>query len=391
MAQVLTPEDSLSAGLIQRDAATIVSGYGEVKVMADLRNGTATANLSRAVIFLGHRFNKNISFLSEMELEDAKVAFGGEDGSSGEIAFEQLMLKFDLTRDLYLTGGLMLPRLGIINENHLPNTYNGNDRPLVETLVLPSTWREIGVMLWGRSQKLGGLNWNLGVMNGLDASGFENGTGIREGRGEGSNASAANLAVTGALLHYAGKFRLQTSAYYGGAAGLSPREADSLQLESGVFGTPIGIWEADAQYISPLITARVLGTMVSIPQAQSINRAYANNTPEAMVGAYAEAAIDLVHAFHGSPSRDLWLFARYELANLQYQLPENGITNPVNEITQLTAGISYLPVRGVTVKADMVVRTTGDQNPQLVVTPYPQALPFFNTNTFVNVGVGYSF
>ena len=50
---------------------------------------------------------------------------------------EQAYLKFDVGRTHYLTAGLIIPRIGIINENHLPTTFNGVNRPFVETYVIP--------------------------------------------------------------------------------------------------------------------------------------------------------------------------------------------------------------------------------------------------------------
>src|SRR3954463_6511128 len=84
--QVLTREDSLTAGLIRNNNTTVLSGYGQMKVGYDARNKTATANLTRNVLFIGHRFSNTIYLFSELELEDAKVV-GGK--ASGEISMEQ--------------------------------------------------------------------------------------------------------------------------------------------------------------------------------------------------------------------------------------------------------------------------------------------------------------
>ena len=75
-AQVLTKEDSLSAGLIRSNNTTVISGYGQLKVEHDFVTKTAIANLTRNVLFVGHRFNQRIYFFSEMELENAKVVGG---------------------------------------------------------------------------------------------------------------------------------------------------------------------------------------------------------------------------------------------------------------------------------------------------------------------------
>src|SRR5690242_8216443 len=102
-AQVLTREDSLSAGLIRSNNTTVLSGYGQLKFQYDLQYKTGEANLTRNVLFLGHRFNNRIYFFSELELENARVV-GGE--PSGEISMEQLFIKFNVTRDIYLQAGL---------------------------------------------------------------------------------------------------------------------------------------------------------------------------------------------------------------------------------------------------------------------------------------------
>lgn len=217
LTQAQTGEDSLHTN-VANEKQTYISGYGEAMVSYDSRYRTANANLTRAVVFVGHKFSKNISFLSETELADARVE-GGKAG--GEIALEQAYLRFQLNRKIYLQAGLFIPRIGIINENHLPTTFHGNQRPFTETFLIPSTWRELGVALYGSSDVMTGLNYSIAVVNGLDASGFSNGTGIRGGRFEGSNATASNIALTGSVQYVKQNFTFQLSAYYGGSAGLT--------------------------------------------------------------------------------------------------------------------------------------------------------------------------
>lgn len=385
--QVLTREDSLQAGLIRKDATTLISGYGEAKVTYDLRYKTGEANLTRNVLFLGHKFNNRISLFTELEVEDAKVA-GGEVG--GEVAMEQAFLKFNVNTRTYISAGLIIPRLGIINENHLPTTFNGNSRPFVETMVIPSTWREIGVAIYGQSSRLPGLNWSAGIFNGLNSSAFGGGEGIREGRFEGREATATNLAITGALLYYRNALRVQVSAYYGGSAGLAPREADSLQLSSGPFGTPVMLGEADVQYLTKGFIFKALGTAVSIPDAQAINRAYANNTPELMWGAYAEVGYNLFN-ITGETEKNLTVFARYETLDLNAQMPENGIKDDFTAQQYIVGGVTWMPVRGVAIKADYVQRMTGDPNPALQINPFINGQTFYASRGFVNLGVAYSF
>lgn len=387
-AQILTREDSLSNGMATTGNGTVISGYGEVKVNYDLRQQTGQASLTRNVLFFGHRFNERITFFSEMELENAKIG----PNASGELSMEQLFLKVDLNRNLYLVTGLFIPRIGIINENHLPTTFNGNDRPFVETLVIPATWREIGVGLYGQPRSIQGFNYSVAIVNGLNAGGFQFGSGIRDGRFEGSSATASNIAVTASALYYYKNFRFQASGYYGGSSGLPKIEADSLQLQSGGFGTPVALGEANVQYNHNGLQFKALATVINIPQAYEINRAYANNTPEMMTGAYIEGAYNLLYLGKNKPKQNLTLFCRYETLNLNYRLPSNGIRDDFQQKSFIVTGITYQPMHGVSFKFDFVHSQTGNFAKELyVVNPYTTQRPFYRHNNYVNLGFGYSF
>jgi hypothetical protein len=387
--QIITKEDSLNAGLVRSSNATVISGYGQAKVEYNLRSQTGVANITRNVLFFGHKFSDRVQFFSEMELENAKVTGGNPEG---EISMEQLFLKFSINNSNYISAGLFIPRIGIINENHLPTTFNGNDRPFVETLVIPSTWRELGICYYGSSRRMPGLNYSLGLINGLNCSNFEFGSGIREGRFEGSNATASNLALTGALLYYINNFRIQVSGYYGGSNGVNQRTGDSLKLDYGAFGTPVALGEFNVQYLSKLIQFKMLATAVNIADADKINRAFAKNTPNMMIGAYAEAGVNIINLLNKEAKRSLVLFARYEYLDLNYKIPVNGISDNYQKKQYLVAGLTFQPVRGVAVKADYTVQTTGQYNQGLyIVNPYSTVYPFYTSNSFFNLGIAYSF
>jgi hypothetical protein len=387
-AQVKTAEDRLandSTGLLAR---TTIGGYGNAFYQRDFNEEAATINLERFVLFVGHKFSDKISFFSELEVEDAKVA-GGEEG--GEIALEQCYIRFNLNRNNYLVGGLFLPRIGILNENHLPTSFNGNERTLVETYIIPSTWRELGVGLFGSMEKFP-VNYSLGIMNGLNSSGFEHGTVIREGRYEGREASANNLAVTGSVQLKHKSVTYQLSAYAGGSVGLNGRESDSLKLESGMFGTPVMLGEGSIQYKKNGLEVRLLGSLISIPDAATINSAYSNNTPESAYGFYAEVGYDLLYKKSGeSNNKQFIAFARYEKLDMNSKIPSNGVEDGKLDQSHIVIGINYLPISNVALKADVRLMKTGDENPFLTNNPSPTAPPYKTENTFLNLGIGFSF
>ncbi len=386
-AQVLTREDSLNAGLVAKNLTTVIGGYGEAAYRNDISTKTASVNLTRNVIFIGHKFNNRISLFTETEIEDAKIEGGA---AGGEIALEQMFVKFNLNRNNYVTAGLIIPRIGIINENHLPTTFNTVARPRLEQKLIPSTWRELGVGIYGTIPSIVGLNYSAALLNGLNSEGFEGGSGIRGGRFEGKGASSGNLALTAALLYYTGNFRIQISGYYGGSAGLSQRQADSLRLNSGSFGTPVSLEEANVQYRNAGFYATVQLAAIQIPDAEALNVAYAKNVPTNMMGYYAEAGYNLLEKTKYKEKK-LNLFARYENFDLNATIPENGIKNAQYNESYIFAGLSFLPIPGVIVKADYEYQTTGTPNPALVVNPSPVAPAYLKNRSFFNLGIGYSF
>lgn len=391
--QVLTGEDSLYAGLVTREQSTILSGYGEARYSLDTRRKNAEASLSRVVLFVGHKFNNKISLFTELELEDALVVGqqGDEAGvGKGGISMEQAFLKFNLTPTTYLVAGLFIPRIGFINENHLPTTFNGVDRPFVEEFIIPSTWREVGMGIYGGVKGVPGLNYSFSLTNGLNSEGFSNGSGIRGGRQLGSAATGLGLGASGSLLYYINNFRLQASAYIGGSTAVEKRVADSLQLNSGPFGNPVMLGEINGQYSNSGWSFRAIVSGINIPNAKNINLAYANNTPSAIYGGYAEAAYNLLYAKH-KDAKTLAVFGRYEYLDLGAKLPYNGIKNDANRQHYIVAGITYKPIRGIAIKADYVQRVTGEPNPALIITPFPQTVPYYTSNGFVNLGVAYNF
>ena len=380
---ILTNEDSLTAGVSK--SKTVISAYGSTFYRRDFNQQKATINLERAVLFIGHQFNSKIAFFSEMEIEDAKVGDGG-----GEIAMEQAYLKFNLNARQYIVAGLFIPRIGLLNENHLPVNFNGVERPLVEQAVIPATWRELGIGFYGRSKKLP-LNYSVALLNGLSSASFEHGTGIRSGRFEGRNATANNLAISAALQYYYKDFSFQISGYVGGSNGRNKRQSDSLQLSSGLFGMPVYLGEANVQWSKNGFSAKVLGAYVSFPDATSINKAFANNVSSSIYGAYAEIAYNLLEKSKKVKSQQLIAFARGEMFDLNARIPSNAIEDGTLKQQHLIIGFSYLPIRNVVIKTDIRLVYTGQENPTLVINPSPVRLPYQQNNSFFNLGIGYSF
>jgi hypothetical protein len=383
---IMTNEDSLLMGTSTQK--TVISGYGSAFFQRNFNEQQSTVTLERAVLFVGHQFSQKISFFSELELENAKVEGGVS--NNAEISMEQAFLKFNLNAHQYIIGGLFTPRIGILNENHLPTNFNGVERPMVETLIIPATWRELGIGFYGNSERIP-LNYSFALMNGLNGADFEHGTGIRGGRAEGNLASANNIAITAALQYFWKNFKFQISGYSGGTVTLSPKGSDSLGLNSGAFGTPLYLGEADVQYEYNAWSGKALAVYIAYPDAGQMNTVYGNNTATGMNGFYAEVAYNWL--FKKNTKASLISFARLEALNMNSSMAakEEGIYDGTEKQTHLIMGFGYLPLPNVVIKADVRLMHTGPQNPELVVNPSPNALPYQQNNQFLNLGIGYSF
>ncbi|MFI3187872.1 MAG: hypothetical protein QX198_18000, partial [Methylococcaceae bacterium] len=170
-----------------------IGGYGEANYQArvgDKGSSKDNADFERMVLYAGYKFTDNILFNSELEFEHGSTEKGGS------VSVEFAALDFFIDPMANVRAGMVLMPMGFVNLIHEPPFYFGNNRPEVERQILPSTWRDVGVGLFG--EVLPNLTYTAYVVNGLDAANF-NADGIRSGRQQGSQATAENLAFVGRL------------------------------------------------------------------------------------------------------------------------------------------------------------------------------------------------
>lgn len=327
--------------------ATSLGGYGEFH-FTDPSNATPTADIARVVLYLSHTFDERLTFRSELEVEHARIEAGG---SEGEVALEQAFLDYRFSDRFTLRTGLVLIPVGIINEIHEPQTFNGVIRPVADRNLIPSTWREIGLGALG--QLGGGWSYRAYIVNGLRAEGFSADAGIRGGRQEGQKASFANYAITGRLEWARPGLKVGLAGFHGGSAGV-----DTLVGE-GSFGAPVTMVAADARWDSGPWSARALLVNVAVPEAEQINAAYGGGVATRSQGGYLEGAYDLLHLLAPGSSARLDLFSRFEKVNTQASMPSGTAADASLDRTFVTSGLTFRPVAEVAFKADYQIRRTG--------------------------------
>jgi hypothetical protein len=143
-------------------------GYGEVYYMHPKEQGQAIQeDLARAVFGIGYQFDEKTRFNSEFEVEHA-VASAVD---PGEFEVEQFYVDRILSHGVSLRAGLFLIPAGLLNEHHEPTNFFGVQRNFVETLIIPSTWREGGLSVEGVTDS--GFTWDLGLTTGLTLGSWE--------------------------------------------------------------------------------------------------------------------------------------------------------------------------------------------------------------------------
>jgi hypothetical protein len=186
--EVATQDMAAGTGWWER---TSLGAYGELHY-----NGGEADEIDfhRFVVFLGHEFTDRIRLFSEVEIEHA---YSGDD-EPGEVELEQAFVEFDLTDRTKAKGGLFLVPVGIINETHEPPTFFGVERNIVESRIIPTTWREGGVAF--NAMFGAGFSADAAVHSGLNtptiAEDADDAFLIRGGRQNTAQAEAENPAAT---------------------------------------------------------------------------------------------------------------------------------------------------------------------------------------------------
>lgn len=182
------------------NTATSFGGYGELhlnKLKNRKAGGTSKdeLDLHRFVLFMGHQFDETTRFFSELEVEHG-LAKDTAAGSSGVVAVEQMYLDFSVSDAMSVKAGLMVIPVGIISETHEPPTFYGVERNPVETNIIPTTWREGGVVIAARLAN--NISFDGMISSGLATTAAKN-FAVRDGRLSGASAKAKDPAYTARL------------------------------------------------------------------------------------------------------------------------------------------------------------------------------------------------
>jgi hypothetical protein len=325
-----------------------IGGYGEVlyENFAGEDQGGAPSGLSdqidalRAILYVGYRFSDRWLFNSEIEFEHAST----EDG--GEASLEFGYLEYRHSPAFGVRAGLLLAPMGFLNEIHEPPTWLGARRPLTETYIIPSTWRENGIGIVGEHGVLSYRAYLISGFNGV--TGYSADEGVREGRENGAKAVAENFGLVGRLDATLRPGLLVGASGYIGNSGQGASDAE------GALHARTSIVEAHAQYRARGFDLRALGALASINDAARIN-AFQGLTGDASIGSrltgwYVQGGYDLLHSSRTTAA--VLPYVRYEQVNTQQEVPDGFAADPANDRQVISLGVMWKPISMIAIKSE---------------------------------------
>lgn len=408
-----------------------IGGYGEValsrnfysdhfnryKSPANYTNQShGRFDIPHVVINLGYDFGKGWSFGTEIEYEhggtESAVEVDAEESGEmeaetekgGEVALEQFWInKQFLQGQINIKAGEIIVPVGYMNQYHLPTEFFTVYRPEGENTILPNTWHQVGVSLWGRLPQ---WRYELQFLSGLDSERFRRSSFVHYGANSPYEFKIANsYAAALRIDNYSVKgLRIGLSAYYGHTFRNTLAKIGSdydgvkgaLSIISGDFTFNRFNWIARGN-----ITYAHLGDADRISAFNKSNythHKYQDGSPFANenIGSAAmawgiEAGYDIFSQIHKTraANQKMYIFGRYEY----YNSMQSGTYKNLYKFTarkRLAFGVNYYPIKQVVIKGEYSYRFFKKPNNNGLNPDSPLYVQPYNNEPSINIGIAYS-
>lgn len=321
--------------------------YGEVHYYQPVTEGRfdqGQFDAKRIVALFGYQFDRKTQFVTEWELEHAD-----------EIFLEQAFIKHKVASNLSVKAGMILIPMGLVNENHEPNNFYSVDRPIIDKVLVPTTWRDIGAGITGLLPS-SNLKYQAFLVNGLlgyagESAKFNATNSFRSGRQKGSKTIFSGSPGLSTQLEYFGfsNGRIGLSWYSGKSNSdafngidrnneLLVASADSTTVNTNMFGVH-AVFDVNKMTLRSQLIYAINGNV------DAYNEFGQTDLGKSSIGLYVEA---------GRPftNNEKWVgFMRYSYLDSVLNIGKiAGVNQGVNHI--LTAGINYNAAQGAVFKID---------------------------------------
>ncbi|MBE6204851.1 MAG: hypothetical protein IKK27_01185 [Alistipes sp.] len=331
-------------------------------------------DLPHVVLWLGYDFGRGWSLGTEIEFEhggtESAVEIEEEEAGEyesevergGEVALEQFWInKAWLGGKINLKMGHIIVPVGATNMYHMPTEFFTNYRPEGESTIMPCTWHETGVSLWG---EVGKWRYEVMLLPGLDSDRFGRQTWVAGGAGSPYEFKIANS--------YAGAFRVDNFSVKGlrlslsGYVGNSFRNTLSVTANDkykDVKGT-VAIGSFDFCYDAHDLIVRGnfdYGHLTDSELITKYNMSMRNDSPSPKqaigsdaISAGVEAGYDLFGIGDNAKlnGQSLYLFGRYEYYDSMYKTEGTIQDSAWCGRQRVAVGLNYRPISDIVIKAE---------------------------------------
>ncbi|MDR2773299.1 MAG: hypothetical protein LBC19_00915 [Tannerella sp.] len=325
-------------------------------------------DLPHVVFYTGYDFGNGWTLGSEVEFEHGGTEsaieieeeetgeYEGEIERGGEVALEQFWIQKSFSDELNVRMGHIIVPIGLTNRYHMPTEFFTVYRPEGETAILPCTWHETGISLWGNIKR---WRYELLFVAGPDADRFGSKDWIKGGAGSPYEFKMATS--------YAGVLRIDNYSVKGLRIGLSGYAGNSASNSlkpdsySDVNGT-VTIGSLDFLYDNYNLVVRgnfVYGHLSDSEKITKINMESRKDSPspKTPIGSDAvclglEAGYDIFSQIMEKRASTLYVFGRYDYYDSMYKTQGNIPDNEAWERRCVTVGLNYMPTNGIVVKAE---------------------------------------
>jgi len=354
-------------------------------------DGFGQFDLPHVVFYVNYNFGHGWSMGSEIEFEhggpEAAVEIEEEETGEyetevergGEVALEQFWIQKSWSSALNLRMGHIIVPVGLTNQYHLPTEFFTVYRPEGESTILPCTWHQTGISLWGRLpewryevQFLAGLEADL-----FDAKGWINGGSASPYEFDIANKYAAALRIDN---YSVPGLRIGVSGYYGQTAGNSLKQDKYSDVKGHLM-----IGTVDFEYNAHHWIVRGNFDYGHLSDSEAITRinktlGKGSVSPQTSVASDAmctsiEAGYDLLALCSSTQGQQLYPFARYDYYDSMYKTEGAVVDNPCWGRQKITLGLNYKPMRDIVIKAEWSDRLLESQ---------------FNNEPTLSLGIAYS-
>ena len=403
-----TTKTTETTSAAERSAAIYADGYdrfrfgGYGEILANFMDyginrysGTSSGNtrdhrneisIPRFVLALDYKFNSKWILGAEIEFEAGGTGtayeienkengeYETEVEKGGEVALEQFHITRLIHPAINVRAGHLIVPVGLTNEQHEPINFFGTSRPEGETTILPSTWHETGIELFGTLGKgYTRFNYQAMVVTGLNANGFDRDTWVASGKQgifEKDNFTSPGYV---ARLNYLGVPGLKVggSFYF---CNNTAANSDKHTEYNSIGKVPLRIYTADVQYKNKYVTARgniVYGNLGNSKLLSDVNRRLSGLSPYSRLTPIAKHAVsyggevgfNLRAICKDNPKVPvIYPFVRYEYYNPQEEGESGQVMDLRDKVGMWTAGANWYALPNLVVKADYTTRRIGNGN-----------------------------